>query len=138
MTELVVKKKHKVLNLINRYNKTLEEQFSKNKLLQEELLEYKTKYESLKNNYKCIICFDNYVNVIPSCGHIGLCKFCLDNLQNKKICVICKENIKYIEIFLPYNIEKIDEFGEIVIENKIITNYIENNIAMMKKKNGRL
>lgn len=45
-------------------------------------------------------------------------------MVDKRKCVICKENIKYIEIFLPYNVEKIDdEIGEIVVENSIITDF---------------
>lgn len=43
-------------------------------LLEEELIEYKNKYDSLKNNFKCVICMDKYVNFIPICGHVGLCK----------------------------------------------------------------
>lgn len=93
-------------------------------LLEEELEIYKNKYDSLKNNFKCVICMDEYVNFIPNCGHVGLCKECLGNLVDKRKCVICKENIKYIEIFLPYNVEKIDdEIGEIVVENSIITDF---------------
>ena len=39
---------------------------------------------------------DEYVNFIPNCGHVGLCKECLSNLVDKRKCVICKESIKYI------------------------------------------
>ena len=97
-------------------------------LLEEELQLYKNKYDSLKNNFKCIICMDEYVNFIPNCGHVGLCKECKNNLVDKRRCVICKENIKYIEIFLPYNLEKINnQIGEIIVENTIITDFSGDN-----------
>jgi hypothetical protein len=107
-------------------------------LLEEELAIYKNKYESLKNNFKCLICMDDYVDYIPNCGHVGLCIECKNNLVDKRKCVICKQNIKYIKIFLPYNVEKVDcDIGEILVENSIITdfsggNFIKNELKTYK------
>ncbi len=97
------------------------------KILENELEIYKNKYQSLKNNFRCIICMEDYVDYIPNCGHVGLCKNCVYNLADKRKCVICKRNIKYIEIFLPYSIEKIDILGEIIIENSRIIDFHRDN-----------
>ena len=37
---------------------------------------YKDNLETLINSFKCYICMTNYVELIPTCGHVGICNKC--------------------------------------------------------------
>merc|ERR1712070_1084102 len=67
-------------------------------------LDENTKYNKLKDSFKCIVCMDNFIDYIPSCGHNGCCIKCYNKLNDKfkDNCLICKQNCKYNRIFLPF------------------------------------
>lgn len=55
----------------------------------------------------CIICFENYVNIlIVNCSHQSICSVCLEGLK-KKECPICREKIG--KVLLVSDLKKIPE-----------------------------
>ena len=104
------------------------------KNLKEENLHYKNQYNIFKNNFNCIICLDNYIEYIPTCGHMGLCVSCKTKLNSRKVesrCVICTKKIKYIKMFMSFSLESIDD-KDIYIENKDITEF--NSLKFLKNE----
>jgi len=62
---------------------------------------WKTKSVKMKDDYKCIVCFDRPRNVIPKpCLHFSLCSICYNQLE-KKSCPVCKKMIMdIIEVYI--------------------------------------
>jgi len=88
---------------------------------------YKDNLESLINSLKCFICMTNYINLSPSCGHMGICDKCYrnKNFNYKHTCPICKNNVSYIKIILPFSEDevKIDKLNLLkIIQNIDIKN----------------
>jgi len=62
---------------------------------------WKTKCVQMKDDYKCIVCFDRPRNVIPKpCLHFSFCSICYNQLE-KKSCPVCKKAIAdIIEVYI--------------------------------------
>lgn len=70
---------------------------------------YKDNLENLINSFKCYICMTSYVELIPTCGHVGICNKCYNNryFYYRNNCSICKKDIRYNPIILPFSKEEV-------------------------------
>lgn len=73
--------------------------------LKKEINYYKENFNNINESFKCSICMDNYIDLTPSCGHMGICNQCYNNRSfiSKNKCILCRKNVKYIKLFLPYS-----------------------------------
>jgi hypothetical protein len=108
---------------------------------------FKDNLEALIDSLKCFICMTNFINLSPSCGHMGICDTCYrnKNFRYRHNCPICKEDIMYVNIILPFseNEVKIDKLKLLRIINNIdIKNIKDTNISKkiteMKINNNNL
>ena len=83
---------------------------------------YKENFNNINECFKCSICMNNYIDLTPTCGHMGICNECYNNrsfiFKNK--CILCKKHVRYIKIFLPYSFNN----GKITNVNKLTHNHI--------------
>ena len=55
--------------------------------------------DTIQSKIKCIVCFNNNVDVILiPCGHISICKGCLDKVDRNK-CPVCRTIVTRIYPF---------------------------------------
>lgn len=61
---------------------------------------WKVKSVKMKDDYKCIVCFDRPRNIITKpCLHFSMCGVCCNRLE-KKACPVCKKSINdVVEVF---------------------------------------
>ena len=73
---------------------------------------------------KCLVCMDNIVTRIPSCGHLGVCDDCYFSRSFNKFkntCIVCKKtHVKYNNIIFPFNINLNEQLNDSIILNKEI------------------
>ena len=100
---------------------------------------YKDNLEALIDSLKCFICMTNYVNLSPSCGHMGICDKCYrnKNFRYKHNCPICKSHVSYVDIILPFSEGeiKIDKLKLIKIIENVDNKNIKNEKISKKLKN---
>jgi len=100
---------------------------------------YKDNLESLIDSLKCYICMTNYVNLSPSCGHMGICDKCYrnKNFNYRHTCAICKKHVSYIDIILPFSEDefKIDKINLFKIIENVDTKNIKDNLISTKIQN---
>lgn len=99
---------------------------------------YKDNLEALMDSLKCFICMTNYVNLSPSCGHMGICDKCYrnKNFKYRHKCPICKKHVSYVDIILPFSEDeiKIDKLKLIkIIENVDYKNIKDDKISKKLK-----
>lgn len=115
-----------------------------------ELVDISQKYNKLQESFKCVVCVNNWINYIQTCGHLGFCTECYKNKKNKftKKCVLCKQSCTYMKIILPFTIEDhslhnsdkpiniseryINYQLKLIEENKVIINSLEQEIDLIK------
>ena len=100
---------------------------------------YKDNLESLIDSLKCFICMTNYVNLSPSCGHMGICDKCYrnKNFKYRHTCPICKKHVSYINIILPFSEDevKIDKLKLLKIIENVDTKNIKDKLVLIKVQN---
>ena len=73
---------------------------------------------------KCLVCMDNIVTRIPSCGHLGVCDDCYFSTSFNKFkntCILCKKTqIKYNNIIFPFDINLNEQLNDSITLNKEI------------------
>lgn len=100
---------------------------------------YKDNLEALIDSLKCFICMTNYINLTPSCGHMGICDKCYrnKNFRYRHNCPICKRHVSYVDIILPFSEDtiKIDKLKLIKIIENVNTKNIKDDKISKKLKN---
>ena len=72
---------------------------------------YIKNFDELNESFNCMICLMKPINYTPSCGHMGICEECneiLKNTNHSRKCMICKKNIRYNKVILPFTKNMID------------------------------
>ncbi len=93
---------------------------------------YKENLDALIDSFKCYICMTNYITKAPTCGHMGICNKCYsnENFNYRKKCAICKKNIQYINLILPFS-----EHNTKINNSKLIEICQDFNINNIKNQN---
>lgn len=93
---------------------------------------YKENLDALIDSLKCYICMTNYITKAPTCGHMGICNKCYSNknFNYRKKCAICKKNIQYINLILPFS-----EHNTNINNSKLIEICQDINIKNIKNQN---